>query len=403
MEKPQSPTLFFEHVVELCSVKGVSVSKMVDDLKFGNSTVTHWKNGRIPNGIRLGAIAEYLGTTIDYLLLGMDKTDVMSRINLGTEDAKKSKKGADMGESGKKGQQRYGGAQIRFARPEFVGDVYALIISKIAERGTSEEFVEKELSLGADFWERIRLGKEIFGVSSLVKLHRLLTKLGIDTDSYSACTDKQMHIDIYGLGHTLFTGDVLSEISQYEGEGTSSGAYSVVPLPPEYTSDAYKHWVWLPIRKKIKGKAISVEQLIQDTDIDERFLIMLCYGSVLDLHKYLDLIKRLGLSIEDFDMARPRPILLGQAGSEEVVEAGDFFARLDGLLNRDRADRDEIIKALRDEISELRRDKERFHERELGLIESIKALSKNISRETPTTVGGGANNSRSSVAESMAK
>jgi transcriptional regulator with XRE-family HTH domain len=68
MKKPEKLSLFFEKVGYLCDRKSISASKMAEDLKFGNSTVTHWKNGRIPNGVRLIAIANYLGTTTDYLL-----------------------------------------------------------------------------------------------------------------------------------------------------------------------------------------------------------------------------------------------------------------------------------------------------------------------------------------------
>jgi len=71
MEILKEPPPFFKRVVELCAKKGVSVSKMVEILGFGNSTAAHWKKGRVPNGIRLGVIAKYLDTTTDYLLTGI--------------------------------------------------------------------------------------------------------------------------------------------------------------------------------------------------------------------------------------------------------------------------------------------------------------------------------------------
>jgi len=95
MEKLQELPPFFKRVVELCAKKGVSVSKMVEILGFGNSTAAHWKKGRVPNGVRLCAIAKYLDTTTDYLLTGIAAaTDSGEEASGGREPSRSEPHGA---------------------------------------------------------------------------------------------------------------------------------------------------------------------------------------------------------------------------------------------------------------------------------------------------------------------
>jgi len=241
---------------------------------------------------------------------------------------------ADQGraeESALHGNASDGEAMIGTMRLEEVSDLCALIRQKIAERRLSEKFVMEELGLSVSYWSLLMSGRDIPGSSNLAKLHRVLSYLDIDTKSYSECTGSRLLVSIGNFGRTPLTEEILPEISQHEKDRGHVSAYTVIeqPLPHAYTSDAYKHWAWLPIRNKTKGGKISMAQLMQDVGVDERFLDMLCFGVIIDLNKYQDVIKRLGLSIDDFDKTQSRLIIVIADGSEKIMEASEFFALLD--------------------------------------------------------------------------
>lgn len=61
--------MFYDLFCELCSKKGISVTKATVEIGLSRTIGTKWKNtGATPNGDTLNKIAEYFGVTTDYLL-----------------------------------------------------------------------------------------------------------------------------------------------------------------------------------------------------------------------------------------------------------------------------------------------------------------------------------------------
>lgn len=60
--------MFWENFIKLCSEKGKTPTSVVLDLGYSKGTVTHWKNGHVPQVLALHKIANYFGVTVEYLL-----------------------------------------------------------------------------------------------------------------------------------------------------------------------------------------------------------------------------------------------------------------------------------------------------------------------------------------------
>ncbi|MDP7979105.1 helix-turn-helix domain-containing protein [Bacillus sp. WLY-B-L8] len=56
-----------EIIKELCQNKGISVSKLEEELEFGQNTIYQWKK-RTPSVERVQKVADYFDVSIDYLL-----------------------------------------------------------------------------------------------------------------------------------------------------------------------------------------------------------------------------------------------------------------------------------------------------------------------------------------------
>lgn len=63
-----------ERTKKLCKEQGIAVSKLENDLGFGNAYISGLKKGVFPND-RLEKIAKYLGVTTHYLSTGKEKED----------------------------------------------------------------------------------------------------------------------------------------------------------------------------------------------------------------------------------------------------------------------------------------------------------------------------------------
>ena len=73
--------MFFDKFQALCTNKGVSCKKAVEDIGLSNSIATKWKKtGATPQGETLNKIATYFGVSIDYLL-GNTQTGIARRIS----------------------------------------------------------------------------------------------------------------------------------------------------------------------------------------------------------------------------------------------------------------------------------------------------------------------------------
>lgn len=57
----------FERLKKLCDEQGISVNTLEEKIGFGRNTLYSWKNN-VPKGSNLTAVADYFGTSVDYLL-----------------------------------------------------------------------------------------------------------------------------------------------------------------------------------------------------------------------------------------------------------------------------------------------------------------------------------------------
>lgn len=62
--------MFYERLQDLCKKRNTSVSRMLQDLELSTGNTGNWKKGQLPKGDALAKIADYLGTSIDYIVFG---------------------------------------------------------------------------------------------------------------------------------------------------------------------------------------------------------------------------------------------------------------------------------------------------------------------------------------------
>jgi len=68
--------MFYERLKELCKKKGTSVTVMLKTLGLSTGGTGYWKKGKLPSGEVLAQIADYLDTSIDYLIFGEYRTNL---------------------------------------------------------------------------------------------------------------------------------------------------------------------------------------------------------------------------------------------------------------------------------------------------------------------------------------
>lgn len=69
---------FYERLRAICKEKGTTVTNMLSKLNISTGSTGNWKRGSLPNGDILMKIADYLDTSIDYILLGEFRSDLNS-------------------------------------------------------------------------------------------------------------------------------------------------------------------------------------------------------------------------------------------------------------------------------------------------------------------------------------
>ncbi len=69
---------FYERLRFICKEKGTTVTNMLSNLGIATGSTGNWKRGSLPNGDILIKIADYLNTSIDYILLGEFRSDLNS-------------------------------------------------------------------------------------------------------------------------------------------------------------------------------------------------------------------------------------------------------------------------------------------------------------------------------------
>lgn len=62
--------MFYERLQLLCRQQNTTVSNMLNDLGLSTGSTGNWKKGLLPKGDILAKIADYLGTSIDYMVFG---------------------------------------------------------------------------------------------------------------------------------------------------------------------------------------------------------------------------------------------------------------------------------------------------------------------------------------------
>lgn len=70
--------MFYDRIKTLCKEKGTTVTNMLTDLELSTGSTGVWKKGKIPGGETLIRIADYLETSVDYLITGEYRTGLTS-------------------------------------------------------------------------------------------------------------------------------------------------------------------------------------------------------------------------------------------------------------------------------------------------------------------------------------
>lgn len=68
--------MFYERLKVICKEQHTSVSAMLKELNLSTGSTGNWKRGGIPTGEVLAKIADYLHTSIDYLIFGEYRTNL---------------------------------------------------------------------------------------------------------------------------------------------------------------------------------------------------------------------------------------------------------------------------------------------------------------------------------------
>lgn len=68
--------MFYETLKMVCKERNTSVSAMLKELGLSTGSTGNWKNGQLPKGEILIQIANYLDTSIDYLIFGEYRTNL---------------------------------------------------------------------------------------------------------------------------------------------------------------------------------------------------------------------------------------------------------------------------------------------------------------------------------------
>ncbi len=68
--------MFYERLQMLCKERGVSLSSMLKELGLSTGSTGNWKRGQFPKGDILAKIADYLDTSIDYMIFGEYHNDL---------------------------------------------------------------------------------------------------------------------------------------------------------------------------------------------------------------------------------------------------------------------------------------------------------------------------------------
>jgi transcriptional regulator with XRE-family HTH domain len=61
-------SVFYQRISKLCAEKGISITKLGEEIGKGSATVSGWKKGAIPRADTLRSLAEYFNVSVGYLM-----------------------------------------------------------------------------------------------------------------------------------------------------------------------------------------------------------------------------------------------------------------------------------------------------------------------------------------------
>ena len=67
--------MFYEKLLQICDVKNISVTKLVEELGLSSGNLSKWKSGGKPRSDTLVKIAEKLGVPVAYFLNESDNDE----------------------------------------------------------------------------------------------------------------------------------------------------------------------------------------------------------------------------------------------------------------------------------------------------------------------------------------
>lgn len=77
--------MFWDTFYSLCHSQKKSPNAVAKDLGISSGAVTSWKQGKVPHHSTLLKIADYFGTTVDYLLGRADESKKPSAVSEGLD------------------------------------------------------------------------------------------------------------------------------------------------------------------------------------------------------------------------------------------------------------------------------------------------------------------------------
>ena len=78
-------SILYTRIKELCESRGISMTKLSEDLGIAASLIRKWKTTTSPSVDRVKMIAEYFGVSVDYLIGLSDIKDSAEKL-VGDED-----------------------------------------------------------------------------------------------------------------------------------------------------------------------------------------------------------------------------------------------------------------------------------------------------------------------------
>lgn len=88
-------TRFFEQYTKLCKEQGKSANGAAKEIGLPSSTITNWKQGKMPRAETMGKIAAYFGVSVDYLQGLTDVKEKPTAEAVSFEDVVKAVKSMD--------------------------------------------------------------------------------------------------------------------------------------------------------------------------------------------------------------------------------------------------------------------------------------------------------------------